>query len=108
MEPIELFNLKDLGCCQRARGTTLERITLDADCEVPDRTVWLDLHSPTHAEDKLVERALGIAGADARGTAGVPPAGRRRETRIRPQAARLALMRSASAGFRCRRAVFKS
>jgi hypothetical protein len=32
-------------------GTTLERITLDADCEVPDRTVWLDLRSPTHAED---------------------------------------------------------
>jgi magnesium transporter len=43
------------------RGTTLERINFDTDGEVPDRAVWLDLHSPTHAEDKLVERALGIA-----------------------------------------------
>jgi hypothetical protein len=75
------------------RGTTLtlERITLDANGEVSSRAVWIELHSPTHAK-----------------TAGVPPAGRRREPRIRPQAARLALMRSASAGFRFRRAIFKS
>ena len=43
------------------RGTTLERINYDTDGEVPDRAVWLDLYSPTHAEDKLVERTLGIA-----------------------------------------------
>jgi len=43
------------------RGTTLERIVSDAGGEVPDRAVWLDLHGPTQAEDKLVERALGIA-----------------------------------------------
>ena len=43
------------------RGTTLERINHETDGEVPDRAVWLDLYSPTHAEDKLVERTLGIA-----------------------------------------------
>src|SRR5580692_12607311 len=43
------------------RGTTLERINHETEAEVPDRAVWLDLYSPTHAEDKLVERALGIA-----------------------------------------------
>src|SRR5580692_5235296 len=43
------------------RGTTLERINFDADGEVPDRAIWLDLYSPTHAEDKVVERTLGIA-----------------------------------------------
>src|SRR5262252_2193774 len=43
------------------RGSTLERTTFGADGEVPDRAVWIDLHSPTLAADKLVERALGIA-----------------------------------------------
>ncbi len=46
------------------RGTILERINFadfDVNGEVPDRAVWLDLFSPTQAEDKLVERALGIA-----------------------------------------------
>ena len=43
------------------RGTTLERMNFDAEADVPERAVWLDLYSPTHAEDKLVERALGIA-----------------------------------------------
>src|SRR5215471_10435176 len=43
------------------RGTTLERTTFGADGEVPDRAVWIDLYSPTLAEDKLVARALGIA-----------------------------------------------
>ena len=45
------------------RGTSLERIglDLDGDAVLPDGAVWLDLHSPTHKEDKLVERALGIA-----------------------------------------------
>ena len=44
----------------KLRGTTLERTTFGADGEVPDRAVWIDLYSPTLAEDKLVERALGI------------------------------------------------
>ncbi len=48
------------------RGTTLERITSDADGavlpgEILDSAVWLDLHSPTPAENKLVEQALHIA-----------------------------------------------
>jgi len=43
------------------RGTALDRIPIEADGEIPDRAVWLDLHSPTHGEDKLVERTLGIA-----------------------------------------------
>jgi hypothetical protein len=52
------------------RGTTLtlERITFDANGEVPSRAVWIELHSPTHAE-----------------TAGVPPlgGGERREFGLR-------------------------
>lgn len=43
------------------RGTSLERINFDAGGEVPDRAVWLDLCGPTLAENKRVERALGIA-----------------------------------------------
>ncbi len=43
------------------RVTALERITLAQDDEVPDGAVWLDLYSPTLAEDRLVERTLGIA-----------------------------------------------
>ena len=43
------------------RGTVLERITLANDGEVPEGAVWLDLYSPTMAEDRLVERTLGVA-----------------------------------------------
>src|SRR5262249_23107675 len=43
------------------RGTSLERTSFGADGELPDRAVWIDLYSPTQGEDKLVERALGIA-----------------------------------------------
>src|SRR5580692_2110956 len=43
------------------RGTTLERINHETEAEVPDRAVWLDLITPTQPEDKMVERALGIA-----------------------------------------------
>jgi len=75
MEAIELFNLKALGChrltCPAA--PSLERITLDADCEVPNRAVWID---PARDENSASR-------------------------------SRLALMRSASAGFRFRRAIFK-
>ncbi len=42
-------------------GVNLERINFEAGGKFPDRAVWLDLHSPTPAENKLVERALGIA-----------------------------------------------
>src|SRR5947208_7378221 len=43
------------------RGTTLERINIEHDGEIPDGAVWLDLVGPTYQEDKLVERTLGIA-----------------------------------------------
>jgi magnesium transporter len=43
------------------RGATLERINYDARGEIPDSAVWLDLHGPTPAENKLVEQALHIA-----------------------------------------------
>jgi magnesium transporter len=39
--------------------TTLERINIEDDDEIPDGAVWLDFVSPQ--EDKLVERTLGIA-----------------------------------------------
>src|SRR5713101_2989612 len=48
-------------------GATLERINFEhfenfeAGGKFPDGAVWLDLHSPTPAENKLVERTLGIA-----------------------------------------------
>jgi magnesium transporter len=42
-------------------GATLERLNFEAGGKFPDGAVWLDLHSPTPAEYKLVERALGIA-----------------------------------------------
>jgi len=43
------------------RGTTLERQPVEPGAEVADKAVWIDLVSPTVPEDKLVERALGIA-----------------------------------------------
>jgi magnesium transporter len=43
------------------RGTTLERVNVANDGEIPDGVVWLDLLAPTYQEDKLVERTLGIA-----------------------------------------------
>src|SRR6516165_8486137 len=43
------------------RGSTLERLTYDAGGGIPDSAVWLDLHSPTPVEKKLVEQALHIA-----------------------------------------------
>src|SRR6266853_507119 len=48
-------------------GATLERINFEhfenfgAGGKFPDGAVWLDLYSPTPAENKLVERTLGIA-----------------------------------------------
>jgi magnesium transporter len=43
------------------RGTCLERHPIDELTEIPETAVWFDLVNPTQQEDKLVERALGIA-----------------------------------------------
>src|SRR5207302_3480161 len=43
------------------RGATLERRPLEDSGDVPETAVWIDLLAPTIPEDKLVERALGIA-----------------------------------------------
>jgi magnesium transporter len=43
------------------RGATLERINLNGGGEIPESAVWLDLHAPTAAENRLVEQALHIA-----------------------------------------------
>jgi magnesium transporter len=42
-------------------GTSLERIELDPKRPVPEAGIWFDLVNPTFAEDKLLERHLGIA-----------------------------------------------
>jgi magnesium transporter len=42
-------------------GTSLERRPVEADGEIPDRAVWIDLVQPSLAEAKAVERATGIA-----------------------------------------------
>jgi magnesium transporter len=43
------------------RRTTLERVPVTVETEVPDSAVWFDLVSPTPGEDKIIERRLGIA-----------------------------------------------
>ncbi len=43
------------------RGTALDRTTVAAEGEFPEGAVWIDLVAPTLSEDKIVERALGIA-----------------------------------------------
>jgi len=43
------------------RGSSLERQVIDEAGPVPEGAVWFDLVTPTVAEDKLLERALGIA-----------------------------------------------
>jgi magnesium transporter len=43
------------------RGTSLDRIPVALDEEVPDSAIWFDLVNPSHQEDKLVERRVGIA-----------------------------------------------
>ena len=42
-------------------GTSLERRVIEDSGPIPDGAVWFDLVTPTQAEDKLLERALGIA-----------------------------------------------
>jgi magnesium transporter len=43
------------------RGASLERRPIDDEKEFPESAVWVDLVAPTQTEDKIVERALGIA-----------------------------------------------
>src|SRR5258705_4492576 len=43
------------------RGTSLERQVVEETGPVPEGVVWFDLVTPTVAEDKLLERTLGIA-----------------------------------------------
>src|SRR5690349_5959062 len=43
------------------RGNSLERKTVEDSGSIPEGAVWFDLVSPTPGEDKLLERALGIA-----------------------------------------------
>jgi magnesium transporter len=42
------------------RGTTLERVQIGAGDDIPEDAVWLDLVTPAPAEDKLIERAIGV------------------------------------------------
>ena len=43
------------------RGNSLERRAVEESGAIPDGAVWFDLASPTQGEDKMLERALGIA-----------------------------------------------
>jgi magnesium transporter len=43
------------------RGSSLDRIEVASDGDIPENAVWFDLFQPTLAEDKLLERHLGIA-----------------------------------------------
>ncbi|HEX4827428.1 MAG TPA: magnesium transporter CorA family protein [Xanthobacteraceae bacterium] len=43
------------------RGTSLDRIAVTSDVDVPESAVWFDLVNPTHEEDKIVERKVGMA-----------------------------------------------
>src|SRR5689334_4122339 len=43
------------------RGTTLDRVPIADGAEFPEGAVWIDMFAPTVAEDKLVERSLGVA-----------------------------------------------
>jgi magnesium transporter len=43
------------------RGTSLERVVVGESGPVPEGAVWFDLVTPTVAEDKLLERTLGVA-----------------------------------------------
>jgi magnesium transporter len=43
------------------RAASLERMEIAGDGAIPDDAVWIDLLTPPYDEDKLVERALGVA-----------------------------------------------
>src|SRR5690606_12944367 len=42
------------------QGSSLHRVVVPPDGEVPEGTIWLDLVNPAPGEDKLIERRLGI------------------------------------------------
>jgi magnesium transporter len=42
-------------------GTALERRSVETGAAPPDKTVWLDMVTPSVAEDKVVEQLLGVA-----------------------------------------------
>ena len=43
------------------RATSLDRIAVTSDPEVPESSVWFDLVNPNVQEDKIVERRVGVA-----------------------------------------------
>jgi magnesium transporter len=43
------------------RGTSLDRIPVASDADVPENAVWFDLVNPNQLEDKIVERKIGVA-----------------------------------------------
>ena len=43
------------------RGTSLDRIPVSSETDVPENAIWFDLVTPTQEEDRLVERQVGIA-----------------------------------------------
>jgi magnesium transporter len=43
------------------RGTSLDRMAVASDADVPDNAVWFDLVNPNQQEDKIVERKVGVA-----------------------------------------------
>jgi magnesium transporter len=43
------------------RAASLDRIAVVPETEIPDNAIWFDLVNPSTAEDKMVERHVGIA-----------------------------------------------
>ena len=43
------------------RGTSLDRIPVASDADVPENAIWFDLVTPSPQEDRLVEKQVGIA-----------------------------------------------
>jgi magnesium transporter len=43
------------------RGTSLDRIPVVSDADVPENAIWFDLVTPSPQEDRLVEKQVGIA-----------------------------------------------
>src|SRR4051794_10875119 len=43
------------------RGTSLDRVPVTSDTDLPESAVWFDLINPNQQEDKIVERRVGIA-----------------------------------------------
>jgi magnesium transporter len=44
-----------------SNGTTLERRSVEPGAAPPEKTVWMDMVTPSVAEDKVVEQLLGVA-----------------------------------------------